>query len=291
MSTLHRALPFSRRPHRAGLLLVLTALWQVLLTLPAQAQSPGTEPASTIEGPGLISRLTGWGSKTPGLDPVERVRVTAPFIELHTGPGRGYPVFYVAEREAWISIELRHTDWYKVRTQNGKLGWVQREQLSSTLTEAGGQKTFREVLLDDYLHRKVEMGVALGRFQSEPVIKLWGGYRLSDTLSLEASTSQVQGRYSGSSLWHVNLLTEPWYDQRFSPFFGIGVGRFNNVPNKSLVDITTTDANLANAVVGARYHLSDRFVLRADLTLYSVFVSDSSTQEFRSFTAGLSFFF
>jgi hypothetical protein len=210
---------------------------------------------------------------------------------LHTAPGRGYPVFYVAEREAWISIELRHTDWYKVRTENGKLGWVQREQLASTLTEAGGRKTFREVLLDDYLHRKVEMGAALGRFQSEPVIKLWGGYRLSDTLSLEASTSQVQGRYSGSSLWQVNLLSEPWFDQRFSPFFGVGVGRFNNVPNKSLVDITTTNANLGNAVLGARYHLSERFVLRADLTLYSVFVSGSSTQEFRSFTAGLSFFF
>jgi uncharacterized protein YgiM (DUF1202 family) len=291
MTTLYRALPPFSGWRRAALLLVVAGLCLVLAPALARAQSAGSAPASTIEGPGLISRLTGWGSKPVGLDPVERVRITAPFIELHTGPGRGYPVFYVAEREAWITIELRHTDWYKVRTENGKLGWVQREQLSSTLTEAGGQKTFREVLLDDYLHRKVEMGAALGRFQSEPVIKLWGGYRLSDTLSLEASTSQVQGRYSGSSLWQVNLLSEPWFDQRFSPFFGIGVGRFNNVPNKSLVDITTTDANLANAVVGARYHLSDRFVLRADLTLYSVFVSDRSTQEFRSFTAGLSFFF
>jgi uncharacterized protein YgiM (DUF1202 family) len=289
MNTLYRACSPVFAARLAGMVLAATGLCLVGLASPAHAQ--GVDAAKPIEGPGLLSRLTGWGSKPAGLDAVERVRVTAPYIELHTGPGRGYPVFYVAERDAWISIELRHTDWYKVRTENGKLGWVQREQLASTLTEAGSKKTFREVLLDDYLHRKVEMGAALGRFQSEPVIKLWGGYRLSDTLSLEASASQVQGRYSGSSLWQVNLLSEPWFDQRFSPFFGIGVGRFNNVPNKSLVDITTTNANLANAVVGARYHLTERFVLRADLTLYSVFVSDSSTQEFRSFTAGLSFFF
>jgi hypothetical protein len=39
-------------------------------------------------------------------------------------PGRGYPVFFVAGRDEWIAIELRHTDWYKVRTDGGKVGWV-----------------------------------------------------------------------------------------------------------------------------------------------------------------------
>ena len=46
-----------------------------------------------------------------------------------TGPGRGYPVFFVAARDEWVEIELRHTDWYKVRTAGGKLGWVHRSQL------------------------------------------------------------------------------------------------------------------------------------------------------------------
>ena len=64
---------------------------------------------------------------------VERVQVTDPYIELRTGPGRGYPVFFVAAREEWIEITLRHTDWYKVRTAGGKLGWVNRKQLESTL--------------------------------------------------------------------------------------------------------------------------------------------------------------
>ena len=80
-------------------------------------------------------------------------------------------------------------------------------------------------------------------------------------------------------------------DQRLSPFLGIGIGRFRNFPNQSLVGATDTDANLANATVGVRYYLTERFVLRADYTLYTAFVSDQRSQEFRAVSAGLSFFF
>jgi uncharacterized protein YraI len=52
------------------------------------------------------------------------LQIADPYIELRTGPGRGYPVFFVAARDEWIEIELRHTDWFSVRTEGGKLGWV-----------------------------------------------------------------------------------------------------------------------------------------------------------------------
>lgn len=225
----------------------------------------------------------------------ERVKVADPYLEMRTGPGRGFPVHHVAARHEWVTIELRATDWYKVRTDsdtgNEKIGWVHRRQLELTLTEAGVAKTFRDIALDDYLTRRVQLGAAAGRFKSEPMLKLWGSYRLSDTLSLEGTIGQVQGVFSGTDLWHVNLLAEPWSDQRLSPFLGIGVGRFNNFPNLTLVGAADTNANLANAMVGVRWYLTERFVLRADYGLYTAFVSDQRSQEFRAVTAGISFFF
>lgn len=223
--------------------------------------------------------------------PEERVQVTDPYIELRTGPGRGYPVFFVVARSDWITIELRHTDWFKVRTEGGKIGWANREQLETTLTAGGGRKTFRDLAVDDYLRRRVDLGAAWGLFNSEPMLKVWLGYKLSDTLSAEATVGQVQGTYSGTSFWQVNVMSEPWSDRRLSPFFGIGVGRFSNIPNLSLVDAVPTNANLADVTVGARWYLTDRFVLRLDYTLYTVFVSDRNTSEYSAFTAGLSFFF
>ncbi len=221
----------------------------------------------------------------------ERVRITDAYIELRTGAGRGYPVFHVAARDEWITIELRHTDWYKVRTAGGKVGWVSRTQLQTTLTEAGAAKGFRDLAVDDYLVRRLDLGAAWGLFDSEPMLKVWSSYKLSDTLSVEAAIGQVQGTYAGANFWQLSLLAEPWSDQRISPYLGIGVGRFDNFPNPSLVNAAPTSANLADFTLGARYYLSERFIVRADYTLYTVFQSDVRTSEYSAFSIGLGFFF
>ena len=230
-------------------------------------------------------------TQNPSQDPAQRLQVTDPYLEIHTGPGRGYPVFFVVTRGQGVWITLRHTDWYKVKTEDGKEGWVQRAQLESTLTAAGVQKTFRDVLLDDYLNRKVQLGAAWGEFKSEPMLKIYTSYRLSETLSVEATLGQVQGVFSGTDIWHVNIMSEPWSDQRISPFFGIGLGKFNNLPNQSLVGAAATNAQLGNATFGVRYYLSERFILRADYTIYTALVSDQRSIEYHAATAGISFFF
>lgn len=221
----------------------------------------------------------------------ERLQIADPYIELRTGPGRGYPIFFVAARKEFIVVEMRHTDWYRVQTEGGKVGWVNREQLETTLTEAGTQKSFRDIAVDDYLRRRVQLGVAWGQFKSEPMIKLFSSYKLSDTLSAEATIGQVQGTFSGTELWHLNLMSEPWSDQRLSPFFAVGMGRFRNIPNASLVGALTTNAKLANASVGLRYYLTERFILRTDYSIYTAFVEDTRSIEYRAATIGLSFFF
>ena len=244
-----------------------TLLLALALLAPAYAQAPAAAAAS------------------------EQLTVADPFLEMRTGPGRGYPVFFVVARGQAVVVELRHTDWYKVRAEGGQLGWVHRSQLESTLTVAGSSKTFRDIVLDDYLSRRVQMGGAWGRFKSEPMLKLWTSVKLSDTLSVEADLGQVQGVFSGTNFWHLSLHSEPWSDQRLSPFFGVGLGQFKNFPNQSLVGATVTDAKLAHAIVGARYYLSERFVLRADWSIYTAFVSDQRSTEYRAITAGVSFFF
>ena len=262
---------------------------------PLVAAVPVPGSTQTVDIPAPLATVSAPTVPTPdsviGGAKVERVQVTDPYIELHTFPGRGYPIFFVAARGEWIAIELRHTDWYKVRTAGGKEGWVTRAQLQSTLAESGLQQQFDDIAFNDYLARRVELGAGYGRFHTEPMIKFWLSYRLSDTLSIESTLGQVQGVFSGTTLWHVNLQAEPWSDQRFSPFAGIGIGRFENIPNQSLVNFQTTNARLADAIVGARYHLSDRFMIRVDYAIYTAFVSEQRSLEYRAATAGLSFFF
>jgi uncharacterized protein YgiM (DUF1202 family) len=262
---------------------------------PLVAAVPVPGSTQTVDIPAPLATVSAPTVPVPdsviGGDKIERVQVTDPFIELHTFPGRGYPIFFVAARGEWIAIELRHTDWYKVRTAGGKEGWVTRAQLQTTLAESGLEHNFGDVAFNDYLARRVELGAGYGRFHQEPMIKFWLSYRLSDTLSIESTLGQVQGVFSGTTLWHVNLQAEPWSDERFSPFAGIGIGQFKNIPNQSLVNFQTTNARLSDAIIGARYHLTDRFMIRVDYAVYTAFVSEQRSLEYRAATAGLSFFF
>ena len=250
-------------------------------------------PLQVLRCLALLLVLAGAGPIARAADdvPPERLQVSDPFLELRTGPGRGYPVFYVVERAQWVVIELRRTDWYRVRAEGGQVGWVQRQQLETTLTEAGSSKTFRDVLLDDYLGRKLEFSGAWGRFKGEPELRLGLQYRLADVVGAEVTVGQVQGLFSGTDFWHISLVSEPWSDRRFSPYFALGLGKFKNIPNNSLVDARPTDAKLAHASLGLRWHLSERFTARLDWTLYTAFVADTRSIEYRSITAGLGFFF
>ena len=261
---------------------------------PVAALAAALALAAASEARAQTDAATTADAARPG---AERLQVADPYIELRTGPGRGFPVTYVAEKGAWITVDLRRTDWYRVRAPGPagsggeREGWVHRSQLERTLTEAGTTRTFRDTLVDDFLARRVEMGVAWGQFEGEPMLKLWGEWRLAETFGLEASYGQVQGAYSGSDFWHLALVSEPWADHRWSPFLTLGLGRFGNTPNASLVGGTPVDANLGHVGVGLRWYVAERFVARADWSHYAAFVSDTRTIEYRAFTIGFSFFF
>jgi uncharacterized protein YraI len=251
----------------------------------AQPAAAGPAPAASASAAAPSATPAGTGLRA------ERLKVSDAYLEMHTGPGRGYPVFFVVERHQWVTVEMRRTDWYRVRAEGGQVGWVPRRQMEATLTESGVGKTFRDVVLDDYLGRRVEAGGAWGLFKAEPMLKLWTQYRLADTVGLEFSVAQVQGVFSGTDFWALSLTSEPWSDRRLSPFFSVGLGQFRNIPNSSLVDAAPTDAKLAHATLGLRWYLGERFVARADASLYTAFVSDTRSIQYRAFTAGLAFFF
>jgi len=221
----------------------------------------------------------------------QRLKVVDPYIEMHTGPGRGYPIFHVIKRHAWIEIDKRRTDWFKVRTDRDLTGWVSREQMERTLTVAGVPQSFRDVIYDDYLYRRIEFGISAGQFDSDPIVSARLAYKFTENFALEFQASKVAGRLSSSDIYAVNLVSTPFPNFRVSPHFTIGYGRFENEPRGSLIDDTSTDDDLANVGAGARYYLTRRFFLRADYRRYIVLSEDDRNDEFDEFSAGISFFF
>ncbi|MGH8494834.1 MAG: SH3 domain-containing protein [Gammaproteobacteria bacterium] len=221
----------------------------------------------------------------------ERVTVADAFVELRTGPGRGFPIFHVAERGEQVEILKRRTDWFRLRTESGREGWVDRAQMERTLTEAGVRKSFRDVVLENYLARRLEIGFGAGDFDGDPVLTMRSSLRLTDHYLAELSLSQVAGTFSSSTLYHANLLVQPFPEWRFSPYFTLGVGRFENEPKVVLVDTEEIDGTAANSGVGVRIYLSRRFLARVDYKYYVATVDIDGNEEFQELVAGFSFFF
>jgi uncharacterized protein YgiM (DUF1202 family) len=220
-----------------------------------------------------------------------RVVIDDPFIELHTGPGRGYPIFFVAERGEQVEVIKRRTDWYLVGVERGEEGWVHLEQLLRTFDLDGQAFDAPEPSLADYSDRRWEVGALYGDFGGANVISAYGAFGLTRNLSFELGVSQALGRFSDSVLVNVNVVHLMFPERRASPFFTLGAGSIKTSPKATLVEAIDRRDSVAHAGFGIRTYLSRRFVFRAEYKTYVVFTSRDDNEEIREWKAGFSFFF
>lgn len=214
-----------------------------------------------------------------------------PYIELHTGPGRGYPVFYVAERGEQIEVLKRRTEWYQVRVARGEEGWVHLEQLAATLNLDGEPFPVPVFSLEDYAARRWEVGALYGDFGGANIISAYAARNFTANLSGEVWVSQALGRFSDSTLATFNIVHLMYPEWRASPYFTLGAGVINTEPKATLVATVDRTDSLAHAGVGVRTYLTRRFVFRAEYKTYVVFTSRNDNEEVREWKAGFSFFF
>lgn len=220
-----------------------------------------------------------------------QVSIQDPFIELHTGPGRGYPVFYVAERGEQIELLKRRTDWYSVRVARGQEGWVHMEQLATTLNIDGEPFELPALGFDDYAERRWEVGALYGDFGGANVIAAYGSRSFTPNLSGEIWVAEALGRFSDSTLATINVVHLMYPDWRTSPYFTLGAGVITTEPKATLVATVDRTDSLAQAGVGVRTYLTRRFVFRAEYKAYVVLTSRDDNEDVREWKAGFSFFF
>ena len=236
--------------------------------------------------------LGGWGS-APALGAdgaATEVEILGPYVELRSGPGRGYPVFHTVERGGSLAVIKRRTDWYRVRTAGDVEGWVNRFELE-TEAAAGPLPGAGDIAVDDYRGRRFELGFASGDFDGDQAFTARAGYRLGEHFQTELALSEVSGTFSSTTLLNANLLVMPMSTWRIAPFFTVGLGRFKNDPKDVLVDDETVDEWVANAGLGLRAWLARRFLLRGDYRRYTVMVDEYKNESFDEWSLGFSVFF
>ena len=278
---------------------LFSMLFAVILGLPWLSPA-GAAPLSE----GIRDTLRGasdWLDGLTGTTPVP-VRVKAPYIDIRTGPGRDYPVFYLAEQGERIELIKRRTDWFKVRVYRGlasaarkrhaRTGWISLEQMVTGLVDERGHGLEPgEPGLGDFSRRRWEMGMLAGVFSGSEVMTLYGGYAFNGVLSVESGISQVIGQYSDSQALTLSLLMQPFPRWRLAPFFSLGTGMIRTRPRVTLIQAEDRTDPVAHAGLGARAWLNRRFLLRAEYRRYTLFTTREENQEIDEWKAGIAFFF
>ncbi len=223
--------------------------------------------------------------------PLRTVEVADPFLEMHTGPGKGYPITNVVERGESVQIVRRKTDWFKVRTDRGREGWVNIVQLELTLDEFGERTEIERIGRDEFLQQRWETGILTGDFSGADALSVYGGYSISRNLSIEVWGAQLVGNFSNGYLGTVNIVHETWPEWRVSPYFTIGTGVVSTSPKSTLVAQEDRTDQVALVGGGLRAYVTRRFVLRAEYKSYVVLTSRDENEEVEEWKVGFGFFF
>ncbi|MBV8342642.1 MAG: SH3 domain-containing protein [Gammaproteobacteria bacterium] len=217
--------------------------------------------------------------------------VTAPYLELHTGPGRGYPVFNVVPRDGSVDVLFRRTDWFKVRTERGVEGWASIADMRKTVLADGSPFHFDLGDRGGFTLHRYEAGLFAGAYAGASLVSGYYSLSFNTQLALEGALGAFYGRYSNGETADLGLTHVVTPEARFSPLLMLGLGEVHTEPKATLVQAANRTEPTAYVGGGVRYYLTRRFFVRAEYKAHYVFTKRNRNEEADEWKAGFAFFF
>jgi len=220
-----------------------------------------------------------------------QVFVSEPYLELSTGPGRGYPVFHVVEREASVDVLYRRTDWFKVRTEQGVEGYARARDMRRTKLADGTPFVFNLGDMAGFTTHDWELGIGGGNYGGASLINAYGAYSLTDNMKIELTLSQFLGNFSNGYKAEAGITHVMFPEWRLSPFLELGTGIVYVEPRATIILPEDRTDQTAYVGAGVRMYLTRRFFLRADYRWHTVFTSRDDNQELEEWKVMIACFF
>ena len=217
--------------------------------------------------------------------------VTQPYLELHTGPGRGYPVFHVVPREGSVDVLFRRTDWFKVRTEQGVEGWASQSDMLKTVMADGSPFKFDLGDRAGFTNHGYEMGIFAGQYGGATLVSGYMAASFNSQLQFEASGGQFLGKFSNGEFLDFGFAHVIAPEARASPFLTIGVGLVHTEPKATLVQPANRTEQTAYVGGGIRFYLTRRFFLRAEYRANYIFTKRNQNEAEDQWQLGFAFFF
>ena len=238
---------------------------------------------------GLMLLLLTLVSLSVGADDIS-VRVNTDFVNLHSGPGRGYPILQVALRGEPLTLLSKRTDWVQVLFKQQRY-WLARADLAALVSAEQQHFSISDNRLDDYQQRRFELGAMFGDFNGSSFYQLSVAYLFSEFVHTELALGQANGEQADNVSAELSVYLSPMPHWRLSPYFGIGAGVLRTTPRTVLVQTPDRNNALASTELGLRYYVSRNFIARAGYRRSVIVTDRNDNEEIDTWKLGFSVFF
>lgn len=221
-----------------------------------------------------------------------QLQVIDTYLELHTGPGRGYPIFHVMEQGETVYVHSRRTNWFYVSDRRNRQGWVKQEGLARTLAPTGMPAALPDIKHGDFLAQQGRVGFSLGMQEKAETASITAGFRLLSFAGIEAEYGQIFGEKIDGVSYGASLLIEPIKSWSFTPFISKGFGRqeWQQKTKLQVGESNQSNSRYEYTGFGINYYIGFSFVVRGEFRkMYLVGDNDSLSNS--AWRIGFSSFF
>jgi len=238
-----------------------------------------------------VGAMPSWVPFFGGPKAHREVVVSDPYIEMHTGPGAGFPVFFVVGRGDNVAVLTRRTDWYLVREHQGREGWVTEQQLARTLELNGKQINLEIPTLENLAKHRFEGAVMFGDFGGASLTSIGVSYGFSDHLSMELVAGAAPGNIYDVDLVTLSLTHTMLPTKRISPYLSLGTGQIHTSVHTTQAQKVDNTNQISFVGAGVRVYLTRRFIARAEYDANYIYTKRNQNEDAREWKAGFAFFF
>lgn len=196
----------------------------------------------------------------------QSVWVLGPLVNVHSGPGKGYPIVNTLEKGEQLQLDRQYTNWIAVKADNGAKGWVNANNLELLVDADGRPLTDRNV---NETAGRLSIHIAAGTLDGQKGIDVGIGYGISEYLRFDGVLRHTTEDYlQGRELFGKLSLDLAKFGQ-YQTFVNIGYGTLSTDGTIN----GRSDFDTFKSGIGVRRHLfsniSGTFEYGRDLILIS----------------------
>ena len=256
-------------------------------------------PRAALVAAALLGALAAAGPARA--DEEALVRVIAEQAQVHTGPGFGYRVVYVANRDEVLPAISRATNdhWFRVQLPDGTYGWILGDEVFpldvDTAEAHRGPSIFKRIgdalfSPSPLVEKTIGLTFSAGLLGGDGMFMLRPSVLLAPHLSVEGMVGETVGdqvdvRFAGAGLNSNFFPTSP-----VTPFAGVAAGGAFGRKKADQFAIPNTNYAMMNVGGGLLVTFKKRLTVRGDVRHYVIFDANH-IQRIQEFSGALCVYF